>query len=194
MDASQTIGRERLGVIAHELIYLLESTHVDPVRFAATLMVAGGSDDLSAHLLHRLDREALYAVYGRLKPEPYRIVLPRNSDPGSDTSTLVSGAIENTVGEIAFGTALKTRLSQPWAVGPAPNSNLEDNMGLSGSVRWSGRLSGLTPRAETVAGTTDLTSNWPRCPASWTSPNSSIGLPMRRRERRVAGPHGAKGT
>ena len=156
VDASQTTGQERLGVIAHELIHLLGRAHVDRVRFAETLMVAGGSDDLSVHILHPLDREALYAVYGRLQSGTLPDRIAEELGPWSDTSTHVRGAIDNTGGEIAFGAALRNGLSQPWAVGPTPNSTLEDNMELSGSVRWSGRLLGLTPRAETVAGTADL--------------------------------------
>ena len=116
----------------------------------------GGSDDLSAHILHPLDREALYAVYGRLQSGTLPDRIAEELGPWSDTSTHVRGAIDNTGGEIAFGAALRNGLSQPWAAGPTPNSTLEDNMELSGSVRWSGRLLGLTPRAETVAGTADL--------------------------------------
>ena len=52
--------------------------------------------------------------------------------------------------------ALRNGLSQPWASGPPPQASLEDNAGLSGSVSWSGRLLGLTPGAEAVAGSADL--------------------------------------
>ena len=157
VDPSQTAGRERLGVIAHELIHLLGRGHVDPERFPGTLMVAGGSEELSAHILHPLDREALLAVYGRLKPGTSPDRIAEELGPWSDTSMHVRGALGIEGGEIAFGAALRNGLSQPWAVGPTPNSNLEDNTELSGSVRWSGRLLGLTPRTETVAGAADLT-------------------------------------
>ena len=79
----------------------------------------------------------------------------------SSPPTHVRGALGTEGGEIAFGAALRNGLSQPWALGPTPNSNLEDNTGLSGNVHWSGRLLGFTPRAETVAGAAALTVDLP---------------------------------
>ena len=52
---------------------------------------------------------------------------------------------------------MRNGLSQPWAFGPTPYANLEDNTELSGNANWSGRLVGLTPQAEAVAGAADLT-------------------------------------
>ena len=156
VDPAQTEGLERLGVIAHELIHLLGRGHVDPDRFPATLMVSGGSEELTAHILHPLDREALLAAYDRLPPaiSPDRIAAELG--PWSDTSMHIRGAIDTAGGEIAFGAALRNGLSQPWAAGAAPDSSFADNAALSGSARWSGRLLGLTPGAETVAGAADL--------------------------------------
>ena len=57
VDHTRTEGLERLGVIAHELIHLLGRSHVDPIRFPRTIMVGGGSEELSPHILHPLDRE-----------------------------------------------------------------------------------------------------------------------------------------
>ena len=155
-DPAQTEGLERLGVIAHELIHLLGRGHVDPDRFPATLMVSGGSEALTAHILHPLDREALLAAYDRLPPgiSPDRIAAELG--PWSDTAMHIRGAIDVADAEVAFGAALRNGLAQPWAGGAAPDSSLEDNAALSGTVRWSGRLLGLTPRAETVAGAADL--------------------------------------
>ena len=160
-NPSQTEGRERLGVIAHELIHLLGRNHVDPERFPETLLVPGGSEDLNPHILHPLDREALLAVYGRLDRSTSPGDIAEEFGPWSDTSLHVRGALGIEGGEIAFGTALRNGLSQPWAVGPTPNSNLEDNPALSGGASWSGRLLGLTPRAETVAGAARLTVDLP---------------------------------
>ncbi len=55
VDHTRTAGRERLGVIAHELIHLLGRGHVDASRFPGTIMVDGGSEELSEHILHPLD-------------------------------------------------------------------------------------------------------------------------------------------
>ena len=161
VDPSQTGGMERLGVIAHELIHLLGRSHVDPGRFPETLMVAGGSEELSEHILHPLDREALHAVYGRLQAGTTPGRLAEELGPWSDTSMHVRGEIEIGEGEIAFGAALRNGLAQPWALGPTPDTDLRDNAALSGSVLWTGRLLGLTPHAETVAGATELTVDLP---------------------------------
>ena len=159
VDQTRTEGLERLGVIAHELIHLLGRNHVDANRFPRTIMVAGGSEELSAHILHPLDREALHAVYGHLEPGTAPGRIADELGDWSDTSLHVRGAVDIEDGEIAFGAALRNGLAQPWASGPSPHANLEDNSELSGSVSWSGRLLGLTPDAEAVAGAADLSVN-----------------------------------
>ncbi|MYD93285.1 MAG: hypothetical protein F4Y02_06265 [Chloroflexi bacterium] len=161
VDPSQTEGMERLGVIAHEIIHLLGRNHVDPERFPATLMVAGGSGELSQHILHPLDREALHAVYGRLAPGTTPDRISEELGPWFDTSMHVRGQLEIGDREIAFGAALRSGLAQPWALGPTPDSDLGDNAALSGSVVWRGRLLGLTPQAETVAGAAEMTVDLP---------------------------------
>ncbi len=157
VDPSHTGGLERLGVIAHELIHLLGRGHVDAERFPETLMVPGGSEELSAHILHALDREALLAVYSLLDSGTTPDRVAEELGPWSDASVHVRGALVTGGGEVGFGAALRNGLSRPWAVGATPDLNLEDNAELSGSIRWSGRLVGLTPDAETVAGAADLT-------------------------------------
>ena len=161
VDPSQTEGAERLGVIAHELIHLLGRSHVDPGRFPRTLMVAGGSEELSPHILHPLDREALHAVYGRLAQGTTAEQLVEALGPWSDASLHVRGELEIGDREIAFGVAQRNGLAQPWATGPNPDTDLGDNAVLSGSVLWTGRMLGLTPQAETVAGAAEVTVDLP---------------------------------
>ncbi len=156
VDHTRTDGLERLGVIAHEIIHLLGRGHVDPSRFPRTIMVGGGSEELSEHILHPLDREALLAVYDRLEPGTVPGDFATELGDWADTSLHVRGALDIEDGEIAFGAALRNGLTQPWATGPTPDTDLEDNTALSGSVSWSGRLIGLTPQAETVAGAAAL--------------------------------------
>ena len=159
VDHTQTEGLERLGVIAHELIHLLGRGHVDASRFPGTIMVDGGSEELSEHILHPLDREALLAAYGRLEPGSMPGDIATELGDWADTSLHVRGAVDLEDGEIAFGAALRNGLVQPWASGPSPHAALADNAELSGSVTWSGRLLGLTPDAEAVAGAADLLVN-----------------------------------
>lgn len=161
VDPTQTKGLERLGVIAHELIHLLGRNHVDPERFPRTLMVVGGSKELTAHILHPLDREVLLAVYGQLGSGTSSHSIPEELGPWSDTSIHVRGELDIGGGEIAFGAALRNGLTQPWAVGPTPNFDLQDNTDLSGNVHWSGRLLGFTLSAETVTGAAQLTVDLP---------------------------------
>lgn len=156
VDPAETEGAERLGVIAHELLHLLGRNHVDPERFPETLMVAGGSEALSEHILHRLDREALQAVYGRLPAGTTPERIADELGPWSDTAVHVRGELPIGAREVVFGAALRNGLAQPWAVGPTPPTDLGDNAALSGNVVWTGRLLGLTPQAETVAGAVEL--------------------------------------
>ncbi|MDD9991661.1 MAG: hypothetical protein OXP75_07665 [Rhodospirillales bacterium] len=156
VDHTRTEGLERLGVIAHELIHLLGRNHVDASRFPETIMVSGGSEELTAHILHPLDREALLAVYGRLEPGTVPGDIAAELGDWAASSLHVRGTFDLEDGEVAFGAALRNGLVQPWASGPAPHAALADNAELSGSVGWSGRLLGLTPDAETVAGAAAL--------------------------------------
>ena len=157
VDPARTSGAERLGVIAHEIIHLLGRNHADPARFPKTIMVAGGGEGPTEHVLHPLDREALLAVYDRLEAGAAPDRIAEALGHWSDTSIHVRGAVGVPGGDIAFGAALRNGLSQPWAFGPTPYVNLQGNAGLSGNASWSGRLVGLTPQAEAVAGTAALT-------------------------------------
>ena len=68
----------------------------------------------------------------------------------------VRGVLGIDGGDITFGAALRNGLSQPWAFGPTSHGDLEANAQLSGNASWSGRLVGLAPQAEVVAGAADL--------------------------------------
>ena len=157
VDSTRTSGNERLGVIAHELIHLLGRNHVDPVLFPGTIMAASGGSGPAEHVLYPLDREALLVVYDRFEPGAAAGDIPVALGEWSDTSLHVRAAHGVAGGEISYGAALRNGLSQPWAFGPTPHSTPEANLPQSGSVAWSGRLLGLTPEAEVVAGAADMT-------------------------------------
>ena len=71
---------------------------------------------------------------------------PSTSGGGADTSTHIYGVLGLPAGEVAFGAAFSNGLLLPWASGPTPDTALAENPRLAGTVRWSGRLLGLTPR------------------------------------------------
>ena len=156
IDPTRTEGDERLGVIAHEIIHVLGRNHPDPARFPDTIMVAGGGDGPTEHILHPLDRAALFAVYSRVDSGGTPDAIDMDLGPWADTSTHLYGVLALAEGVVAFGAAFANGLVQPWATGPAPGSDLAENRPLSGSARWSGRLLGLTHQAEAVAGAAEL--------------------------------------
>ena len=76
-----------------------------------------------------------------------------------ETSTHLVGQIGIVGGDLAFGIRTRNGFSKPWFEGPAPTTNLADNPILTGTATWNGRLLGLTPSAEAVAGSAALTMN-----------------------------------
>ena len=106
----------------------------------------------AGYLLHPLDREALLAVYGTLQPGTLPGAIAADLGPWEDESLHIRGGL----GSHAFGAALRNGLVRPWALGPAPAIALEDNSALGGSASWSGRLLGLTPGGDAVAGAAGL--------------------------------------
>ena len=156
VDPTRTEGDERLGVIAHEIIHVLGRGHPEPSRFPDSIMVAGGGDGPTEHILHPLDRAALFAVYSRVEPRGAPNAIDIELGPWADTSTHLYGVLGLSEGEVAFGAAFSNGLVQPWASGPAPDIALAENRRLAGTARWSGRLLGLTPTSEAVAGSAVL--------------------------------------
>ena len=124
-------------------------------------MVAGGGDGPTRHILHPIDREALLAVYGRFATSALPDTLAENLGHWSDTSDHVLGALGMPDGAIRFGTGLRNGLLQPWATGPGAGGDLARNASLAGPARWVGRLLGLTPEAEVVAGAAELVVDLP---------------------------------
>ena len=151
--------QNRIGYLAHEIVhalgFLAHPEMVSILTYNRDLTNLGG---LPGHFLYPLDREGLLAAYTRLESGATSQDIAEDLGPWSDTSVHVRGVLGLSGGnEVAFGTALRNGFSQPWAYGPAPNNDLSDNVQLSGSANWSGWLLGLTPQAEAVAGTADLT-------------------------------------
>ena len=152
-DRGGELDREQntIGYMVHELIHTLgfiahPNDLVTALSYNRDLTNYGGNP---THFLHPLDREGLLAAYTRLEFGDTH----EDLGPWSDTSIHVRGVL----GDVAFGTTVRNGFSQPWAYGPIPHMNLTDNPVLSGLASWSGRMLGLTPEAEVVAGAADLT-------------------------------------
>ena len=93
-------------------------------------------------MLHPLDREALLAVYSWLEPGDKPATIANELGPWASTSLHIRGDIDAVDGA-AFGVAVRNGLSQPWAHGPTPWTNLADNPDLLGMVSWDGVLIGF---------------------------------------------------
>ena len=142
---------DQMETLVHELIHALGRRHADSARFPSTIMhvSAVGTE---GYFMHQLDREALLAVYGILEPGDTSADIATDLGPWEDESLHVRGDL----GDHAFGASLRNGLVRPWALGPRPGNDLADNQELIGSASWSGRLLGLTPSGDTVAGAAGL--------------------------------------
>ena len=146
-----TDATDRMDTLVHEFIHALGRRHPDRALFPSTIMniPARGTE---GYVMHQLDREALLAVYGFLEPGDRPDDVATDLGPWDDESLHVRGDL----GDLAFGASLRNGLVRPWALGPRPGIDLADNQELLGSASWSGRLLGLTPSGETVAGAAGL--------------------------------------
>ena len=165
-------------VLLHELLHALgrhhadpDTYHPDPDQAPATIMVPR---PWFTPWLTTLDREALLAVYSKLDPGDEASEIHTKLGAWEDTSVHLVGAIRFTETyfgrsdlakyrggdanpQLAFGVASRNGLQQPWVRGPAAALPLDQNPVLSGTATWTGRLLGLTPDIEAVAGTAELT-------------------------------------
>ena len=123
----------------HELLHVLGRRHADPERFTSVM----ADSQLSGHVLFPLDREALLAAYGWLEDG---LTLPGELATSfgrwADTSLHFRIDIDDVPGA-AFGVrGSDNGLSQPWAAGPTPRTNLSSNRALRSTAKWSGGLIG----------------------------------------------------
>ena len=148
-----------IGYLTHEIVHALgfvdHPDMVSAISYNRTLTHLAGP---SGHFLYPLDREGMLAAYTRLEPGVAPEDIASSLGPWEDTSIHVKGVLDlpNNSDDVEFGAAERNGFVSPWAQGPAPHSNLADNAQLSGTATWAGRLLGLTPQAEAVAGAADL--------------------------------------
>ncbi len=152
-----TSERKRVFVLLHELLHTLGRGHVSPSAVPNTIMHAAGDLGVSDFLiLSELDEAALFAVHDRVIVGTGRLDA-NDLGPWSDVSTHVVGRLGYVPGRqeaVVFGAAWQNGNVRPWAAAPNPT---ELPRGLSGSASWAGRMIGMTPAAEAVAGGMDMT-------------------------------------
>ncbi len=136
------------------------TTDAPASNFKPGYLITQKARSVPGHILFPLDRAALLAAYGRFAPgaQPDELTA-ENLGSWTDTSFHLRGDVDFPGGQASFGVASSNGLIQPWASGPTPWTNLEDNDNLSGSATWNGALLGFTPSSETVAGEASLAIN-----------------------------------
>ena len=145
---------DRMVTLVHEFIHALGRQHADSARFPSTIMHTTGVGT-QGYAMHQLDREALLAVYSDLELGDTPSDIAADLGPWDKKSLHVRGDM----GDLAFGASTRNGLVRPWALGPRPGIDLAENAELTGSASWSGRLLGLTPSGDTVAGAAGLAIN-----------------------------------
>ena len=146
-----------MKVLAHEIFHALGMyAHIELDDYRSVMNIRSRIN-FGPYVLQQIDRDALYAFYGRLNPDAagHAAYNPNSLGPWTDVSFHLRGDME----DVSFGVSSRNGLLQPWAFGPSPAMNLSDNQALSGSVSWTGRLLGFTSRSESLAGAADLTIN-----------------------------------
>ena len=165
-----TYERAVLNIVTHELLHAIGfdgghanyDLHPNSIMHTSPLPTFFGTKCGGNHLLCLIDSEALAVAYGALSPGDSALSL----STWSNESVRIHGDIPIRGGSrsgpwlpgtsVNFGTASRNGLSQPWAIGPTPETVLAANPFLQGSATWNGHLLGFTPDVEVVAGSAEL--------------------------------------
>ena len=154
--------------LSHEILHALGRDHPINLNRSDTIMSYNHFD--SPVLTYPIDREALYAVYGRLDVGTKRSEIHEDLGPWESTSHQLLGivdvpdiptstvpAFEGTFGDVVmFGVRTANGHSHPWVLGPEPSTYVWENPELIGNVSWSGSVVGFTHISEPVIGDTRL--------------------------------------
>lgn len=131
-------------LMAHELLHAMGIDHHVRSWLSSIMQASDHYRFATPTILTALDREALAALYRRLKPGD----APSAFGPWEASSLHIAGNGEHA----NFGVALRNGYTEPWAHGRLPDTDLATNRSLSGNAAWTGELLGLTPDAAAVAG------------------------------------------
>ena len=151
--------RDRLYVLFHEILHVLGRIHMSQSGFETVMHESRNSATEGWLLLTPVDEAALYAVYEHLSPGTAKNSLDMTDiDSWSDQSTYVFGLMDHSEDQnMLFGAVWQNGLVRPYVAAHNPSPPLPNQ---STSARWLGRLIGLTPEAETVAGSMAMTINF----------------------------------
>ena len=148
--------RNKAAILAHEIMHVLGRLHPDPARFPDSVMTAIHNSEHSGALLQPIDRDASWAMYARFESEDTRADMYSKLDPWESEAFHLMGELpgnEETDSSIWIGVSSRNGKQDPWVLGP---SATEPPSLPSGTVRWEGRLLGMTPQNAPVAGEADL--------------------------------------
>lgn len=138
-------SRDIANVLLHELLHALGRGHVPEIRFPDSLMKPYGLDSAEFLVFWQLDQDVLYLLH-------------EDDDwgPWTDVSSHVVGRIGFVPGQqrsVVYGAVARNGLVRPWAIASYPSEPMTQGFG---SASWRGKMLGLTPREEAVAGDVDM--------------------------------------
>ncbi len=136
----QFTDEANISTMAHELMHSLAfGGHPDAARYPDSLLRSRSPRGFSRRILGPINRDVIAAAF----EYPPSAASANELEPWSDTSFHLRGDMN----DVSFGVASFNGLLQPWASGLRPATNLADNLALSGSASWSGRLLGFTSQS-----------------------------------------------
>ena len=142
-------------VVVHELIHAIAlEGHVDGQRFPESLMHAVRGVGPERATLGRIDQDVLLASHTVTRPVGSREEVWTDLGGWRHDSLHLSAEIE--AARVRFGVIEQQGQIRAWAAGPTPEMHAPQRPELAGGAQWSGRLLGLTPQAEAVAGSAKL--------------------------------------
>ena len=154
-QAREDAEDQLMHTIVHEIIHVLGlEGHPDKANFPNSAM----SHSLKwnpGDVLFPVDSDVLTASFTVIRPVANRNEMVSDLGAWNETSTHLFATVGATQ-DTWYGVRARGAFIQPWFEGSPPHGPLAGNQTLSGSATWSGRLLGLTPQLESVAGAARL--------------------------------------
>lgn len=107
--------------------------------------------------IYALDRDSFRALYSVLQPGMTPDEIYTALDAWEDSTVHIRGDLDIPGGTVSFGASGRNGFMGAWFGGGAsPSTDLADNLALSESVEWNGRLLGIDNESHSVAGAAKL--------------------------------------